>query len=557
MILRMPQKEIINLLNDLVLQEEKKLVSFLPADNISKKAFLYSLLREFDTFFLFTKDRDKYLHHYQFGWVRALALAYGDYVNEKRYPLFKSEEKTLSFAHWFILQAGQIEFCKKVIGFIQAGLGIASVKGKLITVEFGNIGVKEEFDEQAFDWVHNLVHEHVCEPEIKKILKDVEKVRKKMCSLVGRWRTHFIQYDTTPEIDNVFEKFAYYRLFASEEKEEFGSDSLFGGIPYSKYCEFIMVICGIALKHYHFCLELYDKYKGEIRFPDIITITKDRKGFIESIAQYLKVSANEAEQMLDSVTLRLENIEYHSNRPRAYPPPFIKIADNFLIQSIVGSEVNPYSFLNHELRRKYERDYFQVVNEREKIFRKQLYACFEEDIYVKVDKEVKFRSSKGISDVDAAIYDKDSNVLGLFQLKWQEMYGVSMKERYSRINNLYPKVVEWIDKVESWINESDVQEALKKFGLECKKVPVKVLLFVVCRHGTFFTGYEPDKRAAWSSIWLILKIFSQIPRGIPNKLEVLNNLLRREYSAISSAKQAIDEYMFKIGEYELRLKVVQ
>ena len=137
------------------------------------------------------------------------------------------------------------------------------------------------------------------------------------------------------------------------------------------------------------------------------------------------------------------------------------------------------------------------------------------------------------------------------------MYGASMKERYSRIANLYPKVVKWIDKVESWINESDVQEALKKFGLEGKKVPVKVLLFVVCRHGTFFTGYEPDKRAAWSSIWLILKIFSQIPRGIPNKLEVLHNLLHREYSAISSAKQAIDEYMFKIGEYELHLKVVQ
>ncbi len=555
----MSQKKIISMLNDLILQEEKKLISTCPADNISKKFVLYSLLRGFDTCFLFTKDIDKYVHHYEFGWLRALALVYGDYVNEEKYPLLKSEEKMLSFAHWFILQAGQIEFCKKVIGFIQAGPVIASVNGKIITIELRNVnvGVKEEFDNQAFHWAHNLVHEHVCEPEIKKILKDVEKVRKKMRSLVDRWRTYYIQYDTTPRIDNVFEKLAYYRLFVSEEKEEFGRDSLFGGIPYSKYCEFVIVVFGIASKHYYFCLELYEKHKGEITFPDIITIAKDRKGFIKSIAQYLKVNTIEAEQMLDSITLCPENIEYHSNRPRAAPPPFIKIADNFLIQSIVGSQANPYDFLNHELRRKYEKDYFQVVNEREKVFRKQLYNFFEEENYVKVDKEVNFRSSKGISDIDAAIYDKDSNVLGLFQLKWQEMYGASMKERYSRITNLYPKVVEWIDKVGSWINESDVQGVLKKFGLEGKKVPVKVLLFVVCRHGTFFTGYEPDKRAAWSSIWLILKVFSQIPRDIPNKLEVLHNLLHREYSAISSAKQAIDEYMFKIGEYELHLKVVQ
>jgi len=52
-------------------------------------------------------------------------------------------------------------------------------------------------------------------------------------------------------------------------------------------------------------------------------------------------------------------------------------------------------------------------------------------------------------------------VAKIFQLKWQEMYGASMKERYSRINNLYPKVVEWIDKVESWINESDVSHHME------------------------------------------------------------------------------------------------
>ena len=40
----MSQKKIISILNDLILQEEKKLISTCPADNISKKFVLYSLL---------------------------------------------------------------------------------------------------------------------------------------------------------------------------------------------------------------------------------------------------------------------------------------------------------------------------------------------------------------------------------------------------------------------------------------------------------------------------------------------------------------------------------
>ena len=551
----MTKGKIVNLLNNLISQEEKKLINSCPADSASKKAILYSLVRGFDTYHLFTKDKDKYVHHYEFGWLRALRLAYGDYVNEQQYPLFRAEEKLLRFAHWFAIRSGEIEFCRKVIDFVKAELGTATINDKRITVEFRNIGVKEEFDNQSFHWVHDMVHQTVSKPEIKKTLEEIEKIRKTMRGLVGKRRDHYIQYDTTNEIDDVFEKFAYYRLLASEEKEDFSRDALFGGIPYHKYCEFVMVTYGVALKHYFFCLELYDKYEGEIDFADIITITRDRVDLIQSMACYLEISDDNAEQILDSITLCPENVEYHSDRLRGAPPPYIKIADNALLHSIVGSQVNPYDFLNYEIRRKYEKDYFNAVNEREKTFRNQLYSLFDEENCIKVDRNIIFESSKGTSDIDAVIYDKNANVLGLFQLKWQERYGASLKERYSRISNLYPKTIEWISKVEAWINESDTKSGMRKFGIDyCREEPVKVRFFVVCRHGTFFTGHEPDKRATWSSIWLMIKVLSQIPRNIPNKLEMLHDLLYREYLSLSDTPKSPDEDLFNIGEYEICLK---
>lgn len=553
----MSQSKIINLLNNLISQEEKKLIDSCPADNASKKAVLYSLVRGFDTYHLFTKDKDKYVHHYEFGWLKALQLAYGDYVNEQQYPLFRAEEKLLRFVHWFTIRSGETEFCRKVIDFIKAGLGTATVKDKKITVEFRNIGVKEEFDNESFHWVHDMVHQTVSEPEIKKNLEDIERIRKTMRGLVKKWRDHYIQYDTTEEIDNAFEKFAYYRLLSSEAKEDFSRDALFGGIPYHKYCEFVMVTCGVALKHYFFCLELYEKYKGEINFPDIITITRGRMDLIRSMSRYLDISDNNTEQILDTITLSPENIEYHSGRMRSAPPPYIKIADNSLLHSVVGSQVNPYDFLNCEIRRRYEKDYFNAVNDREKTFRNQLYTFFEEDNYIKVDRNISFDSSKGASDIDAVVYDKNVNVLGLFQLKWQERFGASLKERYSRIANLYPKTKEWIDKVESWIRESDTKSGMRKFGIDySSEAPVKVLFFVVCRYGTFFTGLEPDDRATWSSIWQMVKIFSQIPRNVPNKLEVLHNLLYREYLSLSDRPKKPDEESFNIGDYEICLKSV-
>lgn len=178
----MSQNEIISLLNDLISQEEKKLTASCLADNISKKTVLYSLLRGFDTYHLFTKDKDKYLEHYEFGWLKALKLVYGDYVNEDRYPLFKAEEKLLRFAHWFTVRAGEIEFCRKVVDFFKAGLGTAFVNGKQIIVEFRNIGLKEEIDNQSYRWIHNLVHQNVCEPEIKKYSKRLKKSGRKCVS---------------------------------------------------------------------------------------------------------------------------------------------------------------------------------------------------------------------------------------------------------------------------------------------------------------------------------------------------------------------------------------
>lgn len=550
-------KEVIELLNQLMLEEEKKLVAGIPSDKEQKKVVLFSLIKGFDTFYMFSKNKESCIYNYQYGWLKALGLAYGNYTNEGPYPLFKSNEKLLTNAHAFIYHVANVEFCKKSISFLKAKLASAKRDEKNITLEFQNIGIEEEFDQKTFDWVHDLVKERFSQPKIDEIMKGIDGIRKKMRALVSPWREHFIQYDTTPEIDDFFNKLAVYHLFHDEHKEEILPDALFGGVPYKKYCDMVTVEYGIALKHYYFCLELYNKCKEHIQMADIMTITRDRKEHIKSMAEYMEVSLVDSEKMIDAITLSSENVQYHSCRPRAAPPPFVKISENAIVASIAAFRISPFDFLNQELRRKYKKDYFSAVNNREEVFRKQLYDFFREDNFVKITKNVQFSCSKGKSDIDALIYDKNYGVLGVFQLKWQEMYGASMKERYSRISNLYPKATEWIEKVEAWINESNKNDVFNKLGISCKRDIAKVLIFVVCRHGTYFTNQKPDERAAWASIWLIIKIFSQIPENIPNKIDILHSLIFQEYDALKKVKKnTLEEDTFHIGGYKIALKTI-
>ena len=260
--------------------------------------------------------------------------------------------------------------------------------------------------------------------------------------------------------------------------------------------------------------------------------------------------------MLDCVTLNSENFLYHAKVLGGPPPPFIRVAENSLVHSVAGSQINPFGFLNRELKRRFEKDYFIAVNKREGIFRRQLYDIFQSERYCKCDKPINIISEGGATDIDAAIYDKDAEVLGIFQLKWQDIFGKSLKERYSRITNLYPKVIEWLDKVESWIASNKHKDKLRRVFSLRNFVPNKILIFVICRHNTYFTGYEVDKRAAWSSIWNLLKVLnSKILESSSSRIEALYNELKRIERDINARKTSgITVEEFNISRYKIILK---
>ncbi|MBR9677021.1 hypothetical protein GOV04_02675 [Candidatus Woesearchaeota archaeon] len=552
--LKNTNKQVVSKLKEIIYEEEKK-ISQLKYTNevIHKKIVLFELIRAFDLFFLFQTNKKKMISNYTFGFNEALRIYYGSYVNKGRFPLLHSTKHTWSYANSIIQHCGKIGFCRKIISFIEANLADATLRNQIIEVIFKKGGVPEQADVEAYDWAQNLVDKHVFKPKTDEIKRNIESIKELLRNKVAKWKNHFIQYDTNPEIDKYFDKLAYYSISSKHMYSEFPQDAKFGGIKYKTYCKFVHIQCAVALKHYYFCHELLKKEKG-IDSRDIFTIPRDRKSVITSSARYLRISEKEAEQILCCLTLSTENYEHHTSLPEGVSPPYIQVGENSLAHSIIGSTNQPIKFLNKELKRRFKKDYFNAVNAREKKFRKELYHLFPEDYYFKSKSRIYIKSSEGSTDIDATIYDSKHNILGLFQLKWQDVFGGSLKERYSRISNLYPAVSKWLDKLEKWVEETNSAELLKRLDLKENIIPSKVFIFVICRHNVFFTDVKPDKRAAWSSIWHMLQAISKIPTSTHNKIGKLHEELKKIEGKIFNEKIDIEEEKFEISNYTIKLK---
>jgi len=544
--------ELNSLLRKLISDEENKVRNSFSHDNdCTKKHLLLELVRALDIFYESSSGKSaEFCAHYQHGWNEILSLVYGDYVDKKKFPLAPSTGNSWDWAHSSIQHCGRIAFAKKIISFCDAGLAVMERgENQDIYVDFDDVSDWEQYDVDSFDWCRKLVKNNKVNPEKVRLDKEFPRIFELLKDNVDVWEKHFIQYNSTPEIDEYYTKHASLVSCLKQGKDNFKGDTKFGGVEYRKYCMVVDEIIGLALKHVGFCAALTAK-NPDVDLRNTTSITREQDKFAESMSRYMDIDVKGMRQILECLTLTPENCEYHLSVPQGPPPPFIKVADNIVIESVAGCQENPFIFLNRELRRKYEKDYFCAVNDREELFREEIYSLFARSPFFYLKKPVEIGNGKLKTDIDAALLDGSTGTLALFQLKWQEPFGNSLKERYSRITNFYPKSVEWIDKVQHWLKTQPEEKVLSILQLKGFR---KALLFILNRNSVFFTGIKPDKRAAWSTGWQFIKTFSEIPINTPDFLSILHKRIV-ESSPAGKKREKIEDSRFQFSGYDFLLR---
>lgn len=496
------------------------------------------------------------LQKYKFGWALPFKVFYQDLVLGE-VPLFPSLKESYEWSDSIIQHAGSIQICYQLLDYLKADLMQleAQDQNHFIFKNLTDYPV-EYFEHLSLDYYYSLV-DQLLEEKGKKLVEELPRVRKKLEEIVNLEFDEFISYKANEEFDLFYKRFGYLYLMTSQTIDEFDEEDKFGEYLYKDYLDIAEYVCMEGIMHRDCCMALAEKTSHKIYLRNILTHGFSIDKFVSSLSNYLDWEEAKTRQVVSCFAITKENYLYHLSYPKASASPYFELGKDIWVRSTFGCLDRPVYFLNRELKRRFPTDYFNAVNNRELRFKKQLYSFFEQDRFIKVEENIKIKIDKDTTDIDAVIYDKEKNVLALFQLKWQDTFYTSMKERFSRISNLVPKSVEWIDKLERWLRGNQTKSILNTLRIKHDKIE-DIFLFVIARNHMHFSNQKLDDRAVWASWYQIIEASAKVkdPRmtnpiaEFAAKLKFFYPENRRQFEDAEMTKEA----SFKFSRYKITIK---
>ncbi|UUQ65641.1 hypothetical protein NLK61_03035 [Pseudomonas fuscovaginae UPB0736] len=339
------------------------------------------------------------------------------------------------------------------------------------------------------------------------------RLHKRMKSYVDAPGGWFIRYDNDQEIVAAYlEKARLYgkRYFEAEalpDEAKIG-DRTFGEWKYA--CEQAL---GRIFFHIDFVRLLQEK-RPSVSASDVLTLYS-RRNDIDEVWRESGLLSGRVPPTMQALTLESGNLQDWEKSYEIPCPFYVDLGKDHVLLPCFGALANPYFALFRHLRNSYKADWDRGVDQREGIFREDLANKFPEPYFLVPSHGFKLRRTDGstLTDIDAIILDRRHGTMALIQLKWHDIFGLSLSERESRRRNI-AKANEWVERVLSWVNgrtASEISKALNLGAEACDKPPV---LYVVARYAARFTGENgQDPRASWLGWPEILRAIDEQPEG--------------------------------------------
>jgi hypothetical protein len=241
------------------------------------------------------------------------------------------------------------------------------------------------------------------------------------------------------------------------------------------------------------------------------------RDLVAALVAALGIDPSLVNRAVTAFTLDRENAAWHAAVPGVAAAPLVRVAPDRLVWSLYGLTTEPFFFLTRELRRRNAEAYHNSAYLREDVFRQELYALFADKRFVTSTGRITLRRAGGDvrTDIDAAIFDRKTGTLGLFELKSPDPFARSPAElARQRDNVLYAN--RQISGVLSWLNTHGGDEILNRVDTQtAKRFRVqKVYPFVLGRYLVHFNdGPAPDPRAAWGTWPQLLRLHKGQPSG--------------------------------------------
>ncbi|SAL15593.1 hypothetical protein AWB69_00745 [Caballeronia udeis] len=434
----------------------------------------------------------------------ALSRILPDHLHGEPFKLFPSTAETQAKADSFLFNCGVLALAERQAELLKDGLLSASVDPRRVN-QTGILALStsdtslysEEVGHAGAHWssAQATIADRTEEAALEERHRSLLPVLERQLSVSHGWS---MSYGTSPEIDRYFHDWAELYLRRMPYRDMVSDGDTIGGRNFSDYVQILKALSAMGqmrlcytglLKHRHPKLDFRNMLTGFSFFDDLLV----------SIATFLDADTLEVQRLLSHLMLEPANKALHLERSDTAWAPVMRTSVGACLLPAYGLDINPFLFLLNDLRKKYEKDWFRIANEREARWIAELELLFPTPRWQSTRRGVKLRrGTQVVTDVDFATYDSATGEIALCQMKWQQPVAADQKIRRSTGRNLLDESNRWISEVRKWIEEFGEGELGRRLGFQISHT-LKLRLFVLARYGAHFSGYGGrDESAVWT-----------------------------------------------------------
>ena len=326
-----------------------------------------------------------------------------------------------------------------------------------------------------------------------------DRMRNRIDACVGVHDDWFVKYDSDEELVEYYRKLGALEASGCPEASALPGDVSLGGRSFRAWNEASVSAIGRVLHHLAFATRLIATRRG-LELRNLLTVFARRNDVVE-VWKEAGEDPYKIAEIMGCMTLDDAGAAACERNHEIPLPYYVDYGRDFVLLPVFGGLLNPCAGLVWELKRRYRREWDRGVASRESVFREELRRLFHPPRFEVPDNGRLLRRPDGgaLTDIDALVLDLQSGSIGLFQLKWHDVFGRSLTERNSRRLNLLA-ANEWVGRVSGWVKGRSSVEIAAALGLRStgpgRRPPC---LFVVARHAGRFAGeHDFDQRATWA-----------------------------------------------------------
>jgi len=413
-------------------------------------------------------------------------------------------------------------------------------------------GIAELMDRRASRWLNGETMRRVAfmhgPPPDKKYIEGL------LDATSGVHDGWFISYGGHQDLIEAYRQRAMVEVLGCVESEALPHDAMIGGRPFAEWRAVCVAALGRVFNHVAYASRLRARFPA-LSIRNLLTVP-----VLRSDARAVWIEAGErpeyANDTISHLALDAQSIgpwQLHHEIPA---PFYVDVGGGWYLLPLFGGLLNPVYGLVRTLRLRHTRDWDKAVDQREVYFRRDIKGHFAEPRFLVPDHGMMLRRNDGshITDVDAAILDRETGSLALVQLKWPDIYGLSPKERESRRLNLL-KVNEWVGRTANWISDRNARQVAKALGMGDGASELKrPILMVIPRYAARFTlNDDLDDRACWVA-WPEVARMQIEKKKIGDPLAELGREFKGGGSLASYDRP--EDITYKLRELDVRVSVL-